>query len=312
MQTFTTFQNSRWVLKVLISAFATVILAASGAVAGSGKPPTTAPVIALVTRGANFLKINFAHGRAVGAKAYQYSLDSGITWVDGNVRSDSITVTPFPLSSRARISLRGVNESGAGPASKIYGDTRVVYLGASITLGDGVSGNSWAKMAASSMGWQYTNLAFSGSGFLHPTKNGASCSGARNFQMQVSCGVPWLPDIVVISGGSNDCNEAEHKQSASRLQTQIQSTLASAKSLFPTAEIIVTPIITPAVSPCFKKINNWISDSASSNSIEFVAGSEKWIARQKSEFSIDGVHPNLRGHAYVAEQFVNWYENLHQ
>lgn len=281
-------------------------------VAAASKPPTTAPVIALVTRGQNFLKINFSHGRAVGAKTYQYSLDAGVTWSDGLAKSDSITVNQIPLSRRTQIALRGVNDSGFGPASKIYSDTRVVFLGASITLGDGVSGNSWAKMTASQMGWQYTNLAYSGSGFLHPAKSSTNCAAARNFQTQVGCAGDWLPDIVVISGGSNDCAEAEHKQSALRLQAQIDSTLSAAKLQLQNVEVIVTPIITPAVSPCFKKINNWISSSAASADLEFVSGADKWIAKQKSEFSIDGVHPNLKGHAYVADQFVTWYENLHK
>ncbi|MCX6404186.1 MAG: SGNH/GDSL hydrolase family protein, partial [Actinobacteria bacterium] len=279
-------------MKILVPVFVGSLLAATSAVA-VGTPPSTAPKISLVTRGANFLRIDFTNGRALGAKTYQYSLDAGATWFNGQAKGDVVTVNPVPLSRRTQVSLRGVNANGFGPASTVYGDTRAIFLGASITLGDGVSGKSWAKKAASILGWQYSNLASSGSGYMHPGKNGANCKTIRNFATQAWCGTSFMPDIVIISGGSNDCEDASHKQSRLKLQTQIQSTLAYTKSLFPGAQIIATPIISPAVNPCLKQISNWIASASASAGINFVTPADTWIARQKSEYSIDGVHPNL-------------------
>ena len=302
-------RTSSRLLKSLVTVILGSLLAATSAVA-AGTPPSTAPKISLVTRGANFLRIDFTNGRALGAKTYQYSLDAGTTWFNGQTKGDVLTVDPVPLSTRAQVSLRGVNADGYGPASTVYGDTRAIFLGASITFGDGVSGKSWARKAASILGWQYSNLASSGSGYMQPAKNGANCKTLRNFATQAWCGTPFMPDIVIISGGSNDCYSASHKQSRLKLQTQIKSTLTYAKSLFPGAQIIATPIISPAVNPCLKQISNWVADASVSAGINFVTPADTWISRQKSEYSIDGVHPNLNGHNYVASQFANWYLNL--
>ena len=298
-------------MRTLVTVFVGSLLAATSAVA-VGTPPSTAPKISLVTRGANFLRIDFTNGRALGAKTYQYSLDAGTTWFNGQAKGDVVTVNPVPLSRRTQVSLRGVNANGFGPASTVYGDTRAIFLGASITLGDGVSGKSWARKAASILGWQYSNLASSGSGYMHPVKNGSNCNAPRNFATQAWCGTSFMPDIVIISGGSNDCEDASHKQSRLKLQTQIQSTLTYTKSLFPSAQIIATPIISPAVNPCLKQISNWIASASASAGIEFVTPADSWIARQKSEYSIDGLHPNLNGHNYVGNQFANWYLNLNK
>lgn len=304
-------RTSSRLLKSLVTVILGSLLAATNAVA-AGTPPSTAPKISLVTRGANFLRIDFTNGRALGAKTYQYSLDAGTTWFNGQTKGDVVTVNPVPLSTRAQVSLRGVNTDGYGPASAVYGDTRAIFIGASITLGDGVSGKSWARKAASILGWQYSNLASSGSGYMQPAKNGTNCKTLRNFATQAWCGTPFMPDIVIISGGSNDCYSASHKQSRLKLQTQIQSTLAYTKSLFPGAQIIATPIISPAVNPCLKQISNLIADSAASTGIEFVTPADTWISRQKSQYSIDGLHPNLTGHNYVASKFANWYLNLNK
>ena len=302
-------RTSSRLLKSLVTVILGSLLAATNAVA-AGTPPSTAPKISLVTRGANFLRIDFTNGRALGAKTYQYSLDAGTTWFNGQTRGDVVTVNPVPLSTRAHVSLRGVNADGYGPASAVYGDTRAIFIGASITLGDGVSGKSWARKAASILGWQYSNLASSGSGYMQPAKNGTNCKALRNFATQAWCGTPFMPDIVIISGGSNDCYSASHKQSRLKLQAQIQSTLTYTKLLFPGAQIIATPIISPAVNPCLKQISNWVADASVSAGINFVTPADTWISRQKTEYSIDGVHPNLNGHNYVASQFANWYLNL--
>jgi lysophospholipase L1-like esterase len=277
-----------------------------------GTPPTTAPVISLVTRGVDFLKIDFANGRAQGATKYQYSLDAGATWFDTVAKGDKVTVKPVPRSKRAQVSLRGVNEFGFGPVSAVYKTTRALFIGASITAGVGVSGNSWAKMSASALGWQYTNLALSGTGFMHPLKNGKDCSTFANFASQSFCGVAWNPDIVIVSGGSNDCQDVNTKQGRLQAQVRIQSTLAFTKSYFPNAEIIVTPVISPAGSPCLKQISKWIADSSASTGVSFVDGADSWLSGQKQFASLDGQHPNLAGHTYVASQFVAWYKNLHK
>jgi len=298
-------------LKLLLVALSIYSLCGTTAFA-AGIPPTSAPVISLVTRGVDSLEIDFTNGRAQGATKYQYSLDAGGTWFNTVSKGDIVTVKPVPRSKRAQVSLRGANEFGYGPASAVYKATRVLFVGASITAGFGVSGNSWAKMSASALGWQYTNLSLSGTGFMHPMKDGKDCSTFANFASQLLCGVSWNPDIVIISGGYNDCQDLSTKPGRQQTQVKIQSTLTSAESYFPNAEIIVTPVIAPSVRSCLKQISDWIADSAASTGISFVTGANTWISGKMQFATVDGVHPNLTGHTYTANQFVAWYKKLHK
>jgi len=251
------------------------------------------------------LKIYFPNGRATGASSYQYSVDAGGTWNDATAKGDAITVKGVPLSARAKIALRGVNKFGHGPASKVYKDTRVIFLGASITFGIKVAGKSWARTAASTLGWQYTNFAKSGTGYMTPASNITGCSASINFANQASCAREWQPDVVVISGGSNDCVDSRSK--IALLQKQTLGTFKYVKSIFPNAEIIVTPVISPAGNPCLKVVSKSILESAESAAIKYVSGADLWIPRGKSNYSSDGAHPNVAGHNFIASRFVGWY-----
>lgn len=285
--------------------FFTLSIIATLPVNAAGKSPSTAPVISLVARGENTLKIYYTNGRAKGASSYQYSLDAGSTWNDAIVNGDAVTVKAVPLSSRTKIALRGVNKFGYGPASKVYKDTRVIFLGASITFGIKVAGKSWARTTASTLGWQYTNFAKSGTGYMNPASNITGCSASINFANQASCARDWQPDVVVISGGSNDCVDSRSK--VALLQKQILSTFKYTKSIFPSAEIIVTPVITPAGNPCLKSVNKSIMESAGSADVKYVSGADQWIPLGKSKYSSDGLHPNVIGHNLIASRFVDWY-----
>jgi len=293
---------------VTLSIFALCITTAFAA----GTPPTTAPVISLVTRGVDFLEIDFTNGPAQGATKYQYSLDAGVTWVNTVATGGKVKVRPVDRSVRAQVSLRGVNEFGYGPASQVYKTTRVLFIGASITEGARVFGNSWARLSASALGWQYTNLATHGTGYMIPAKNEKSCSSILNFASQATCGVAWNPDIVIVSGGSNDCKYVITKQGRRYTKAKIKRTLAYTKSYFPNAEIIVTPVISPLQPSCLKVINNWIAASAASTGISFVSGADTWLSGKKEFASSDGIHPNQDGHNYAAGLFVAWYKKLHK
>lgn len=299
-------RSARRCIDCALIIFGTLILVITSAVAVV-RTPTSAPVISLVTRGTNSLKIDFADGKTTTGKTYQYSLDAGATWHKATAKNRSVTVASVPAGRSVKVSLRSSNSHGLSKPSKIYGGKRAIFLGASITLGSLVSGNSWARKVSSTLGWQYANLGSSGSGFMRPTKFGADCKGFRNFKSQVRCGTSWFPDVVIISGGFNDCWDADHQEEV--LKKQILSTFKYTKAHFPDAEIIATPVITTATNPCLRKIGNWMATSAASTGIEFVAGADLWLSGKESEYSIDGVHPNLKGHNYVARQFVNWYSN---
>jgi len=160
-------------------------------------------------------------------KTYQYSLDAGKTWHKATAKNNSVTVSSVSAGRRVKVSLRSADSRGISRPSKIYGDKQVIFLGASITLGSRVLGKSWARKVSSTLGWQYANVGSSGSGYLHPVKFGSSCKTFRNIKTQVRCGTSWFPDVVIISGGFNDCWEGDHEEEA--LQKQILGTFKYAQ-----------------------------------------------------------------------------------
>ena len=274
--------------------------------AASKLPPTTAPVVTLVSRGTNFLKIDFQKGSSIGATAYQYSLDGGQTWSTGKVSNNAITVTQVPLTTRAEVSLRGTNKYGSGPASPASGTKRVIFLGASVTYGIDGNGHGWAREAAAALGWQYSNVSAIKSGYYLPQKDGSTCTGIINFATQAGCAVPFTPDVVVISGGYNDCGST--LKTPTKVQIHIQAVFQKLHDLFGSAEIIATPVIVTATDPCLATINNWIAASANSTGAKFVTGADQWITG-RPEWQGTTVHPNQAGHAAIAKNFVDWYRN---
>lgn len=297
--------RSRFSLVTLILVWILSFTTPSSAV--SKLPPTKAPVVTLISRGNNFVKIDFQTGSSLGATGYQYSIDGGQSWVTGKVKSSAITVSQVPLTTRAQISLRGTNKYGSGPASPVSGTKRVVYLGASVTAGMDGHGHGWAREAASTLGWQYSNVSSIKSGYYSPQKDGIACSGIINFSTQVTCAAAYLPDVVIISGGYNDCLFVQ--KSSAKLQTRIQKVFEKLHETFGSAEIIATPVISTSTETCLTTINNWIAASAQTIGAKYVTGAEQWVTSHP-EWQGTAVHPNQAGHAVITANFVSWYGSL--
>jgi len=298
-------KRSKLAIAVIILIGSLGLAAPSSAV--SKLPPTTAPVVTLISRGNNFVKIDFLTGSSVGATGYQYSIDGGQSWFAGKVKSSAITVSPVPLATRAQVSLRGTNKYGSGPASPVSGTKRVIYLGASVTAGMDGNGHGWAREAASALGWQYSNVSSIKSGYYSPQKDGTTCSGIINFATQAMCAAPYQPDVVIISGGFNDCISVQ--KAPAKLQARIQKVFEKLHETFGSAEIIATPVISTSTETCLTTINAWIAASAQSIGAKYVTGAEQWIPGHP-EWQGTTVHPNKAGHAVIAANFVSWYRSV--
>jgi lysophospholipase L1-like esterase len=273
----------------------------------SKTPPSTAPIVTLISRGNDFVKIEFQSGSSLGATGYQYSIDGGKSWVTGKVTNSAITASAVPLTTRAQVSLRGTNKYGYGPASPVSGTKRVIYLGASVTAGMDGNGHGWAREAASTLGWQYSNVSSIKSGYYSPQKDGTTCSGIINFATQVTCAAAYLPDVVVISGGYNDCSSVQ--KAPAKLQGRIQAVFEKLHTTFGSAEIIATPVISTSTETCLATINSWIAASAQATGAKYVTGAEQWVTGHP-EWQGTTIHPNQAGHAVIATNFVRWYGSL--
>jgi len=289
-------------LPLLISA--AVVVMPGQAQAFTYAPGT--PAVQLVTLEKAAIRIEFTKAIGQTATGIDYSLDGGATWTSSKSKVSPLVI-PAPVSSTPySVSLRATNAYGVSQPSAPTSTTKALFLGASITYGYGSgNGRSWSAQAAATMGWQYINGAIPGTGWHTPVKDGTDCvRTARNIFTQVGCNAGWKPDIVVLSGGFNDCAVA--KSDPVKTQAHIVATINQVHTLMPQARIIVTPVITFSTDRCMASMNAWLAAAAASVGAQYVTGADRWLVGHR-EWNWDGVHPNLRGHTAVAGNFVQWY-----
>lgn len=109
----------------------------------------------------------------------------------------------------------------------------VVGIGDSILEGHGLDADqAWLAVIAKEKGWRLTNLASDGSGFVTVGDDNDT------FSDQVTAAKSLHPDIVVLSGSSNDLGE-----SASAIQTATISTIAELRADLPNVQIIAVSAV---------------------------------------------------------------------
>lgn len=104
----------------------------------------------------------------------------------------------------------------------------LVTIGDSIMAGHGVSeGEDWVTILAADKGWNVTNLAVDGAGFLTIGDDG------HTFADQAQAAVALDPDLIIIQGSSNDFGADD-----STLETETLATVAYLHAALPDTEII--------------------------------------------------------------------------
>jgi acyl-CoA thioesterase-1 len=118
------------------------------------------------------------------------------------------------------------------------GHTVAVAIGDSIMEGHGLSADqAWVARLAKQDGWNFTNLASDGSGFLKVGTKGDT------FADQVKAAIALHPSVVVLSGSSNDLGEPN-----SALAQATTATIKTLRSALPTARIIAISAVWGATS----------------------------------------------------------------
>lgn len=180
---------------------------------------------------------------------------------------------------------------------------RVLVIGDSYSAGVGASStdNSWIGLVARHQGWQVSNMAIGGTGYLaSPTGDDClrpSCPAygavlqnvdTRNF------------DLVLISGGRNDVGE-----SARRVTAAIESSLSFAAARFGASRVIVSSAVWDSrdAPPQVSVINRDIASVCQQRGLTYVDLGEP--LRDRPDFlTQDGIHPNDAGHAALADAFL--------
>lgn len=186
----------------------------------------------------------------------------------------------------------------------------VVFLGASITSGYGVSPlRSWTSLVSNKLGWNETNLARYGTGFTHGYSKGlCRKSGCKSIAAMARVAISLKPDAVVISGGRNDCNQARNNPSATK--EAIRQTFTTLRTELPTAQITSMAVVLNDKRPtpqCYLDINSWIAQASNSNSINYITDVSYWLTGKTNLMKYDGIHPTTSGHAEIARRFVEWF-----
>lgn len=167
----------------------------------------------------------------------------------------------------------------------------VVAIGDSIMEGHGLaSDQAWLALLASEKGWQLTNLASDGSGFVAVGSNGDT------FADQAAAAEQLHPDVVIFSGSSNDLGVSD-----SRIDAATTATIAGLHAALPNTKIVSISAIwgdteLPEQIPAI--------DSAVETATAAVGGTYldagQPLANDPAVMQEDEVHPTADGQLMIA------------
>lgn len=167
-----------------------------------------------------------------------------------------------------------------------------VAIGDSIAFGKGIrQDQAWPSLVAKVHDWRLTDLAVSGSGFLHPGWN------RTTFQQQVDQAVKLKPEYILIAATRND--RLEDPTALAQKSTELVGTL---RTTFPHAHIIGVTAIWGSDQP---PSTITMVDDAFQSAIEAVDGTFVDIGfplvGHPEWLQPDGIHPTPAGQEIVAK-----------
>ena len=167
----------------------------------------------------------------------------------------------------------------------------VVSIGDSIMEGHGLAPDrAWLALLASEKGWQLTNLASDGSGFVAVGSNGDT------FADQAAAAELLHPDVVVFSGSSNDLGVSD-----SRVDAATAATIAALHAALPETMIVSISAIwgDSDVPEKFSTIDSAVETAtAAAGGIYLDAGQP--LSEDSALMQADQIHPTADGQLLLA------------
>lgn len=190
----------------------------------------------------------------------------------------------------------------SAPVATFPGGPVVAFYGDSYTLGTGASepGKRWSTILSEDRGWNEVNPSVNGLGFVNNrSPEGDPIAGGRNLVDQV---VEARPDIVFITMGLND--NFSFDRAADEIEAAIRADLTELDRKLPDARfIVVEPFwYTDARPDSVETIIGWVRDAADRIDADYIPGASRWIEGHPEWMAADGLHPNDRGYAEIAER----------
>lgn len=181
------------------------------------------------------------------------------------------------------IILHSTNTAVSGPL--------VVGIGDSIFMGHGLDPDqAWLAVLAKSNGWRLTNLASDGSGFVTAGDN------HDTFADQVAAATSLHPDVIVISGSSNDLGATN-----AQVMTATSAAINALHLALPATKIIAVSAVwgDTALPPQLKSITADVATAVAA-----VGGSylqiHQPLAGKSNLMQPDDVHPTAAGQRVLA------------
>jgi acyl-CoA thioesterase I len=240
----------------------------------------------------------------VAAQAQAPAASSAQKAKEGATNSACDQLTPYQKSEIERMfndwaflaKYRGADQELGAPKA---GETRVVFMGDSITEGWGMKGSG---------GEPDRGLFFPGKPYVN-----RGISGQTTPQMLVRFRqdvIELKPKVVVLLAGTNDIAENTGRMTLEETEGNVasMSELTRANgirvvlcSVLPASDFRWHPGLEPA--PKIRALNEWIQAYAAKNGFVYVDYYSHMVndaGGLKSELSPDGVHPNAAGYAIMA------------
>jgi acyl-CoA thioesterase-1 len=167
----------------------------------------------------------------------------------------------------------------------------VVAIGDSIMAGHGLNPDrAWLALLASERGWQLTNLASDGSGFVAVGSNGDT------FADQAAAAELLHPDVVIFSGSSNDLGVSD-----SRIDAATAATIGELHAALPTTMIISVSAVwgDTEVPGQLSAIDSAVESATAAAGGIFVEAGQP-LAEEPALMQSDQVHPTADGQLMIA------------
>lgn len=195
-----------------------------------------------------------------------------------------------PASAESSAAVPGTSQTSTAPASKKV----AAFIGDSLVAGAGGKGTTWTGLVSANMDWTEVNLGRGGTGYA-TSAGRAGCGSAfcPPFPMMASEAIANSPDVVVISGGTNDAGK-NVKQEALMLFTQLRYALPKAKIF------VVSPLwrVTPDTAGILS-IRAEVQAAAKKAKVTYLDVGNPLLGHTEW-FTSDGVHPNAAGYKELA------------
>jgi lysophospholipase L1-like esterase len=183
------------------------------------------------------------------------------------------------------------------PAPAAATKLTLAFYGDSFTWGAVATSPSkrWSTLLVGKHGgWREFNAGVRGLGFVANRTEHAD---------QPKRVIAAKPDVVIVMMGLNDLRRWKHLDHGA-VKRALRADIRSLVQKLPNAEVVVlAPMWNTAHPP--KEVgvmSNWLKEASADFGADFVPGATAWLAGKSSYLGKDGLHPNDKGHAYVAKR----------